>query len=434
MEWQVLLEIILVHNRDDWRQVSLVCKEWLLAESETMSCMSVLSYAVEPRILSRRCPNVKVLKIKGDNKVKLGSKATPWIQEITNLGALKSLEFSEMEVSDNDLHILATSKLGKLEALELYGCYGFSTDGLLSIAKHCKNLEKLVLDASSLLVKDGEWLHQISVHNHSLKVLNFHLIPNIQFNTQDLEAVAKNCPLNSLKIGLVDMLELNGFFTAAHKLQQFFGGSFSTDVNRSQDMYRFIKLPSTLCGLGNFYMKPCDMALLSPFADRIQYLDLRFALLGLNDQCHLLQTTPNLEVLELFTDIQDQVLRVIAKSCKKLKQLRILLGPDMKISRRFTQKGLISISQGCHELECIEVYILTIKNEALQIMGENLKNLSEFRLTLTSYKKEDKALPLDHGVRALLMGCTKMRKFKLYLREGDLTDVGRNMSVSTVKM
>jgi len=33
-------------------------------------------------------------------------------------------------------------------------------------------------------------------------------------------------------------------------------------------------------------------------------------------------------------------------------------------------------------------------------------------------------LPLDNGVRALLRGCEKLRRFALYLRPGALTDVG----------
>ncbi|KAF2534928.1 hypothetical protein F2Q70_00002297 [Brassica cretica] len=73
-----------------------------------------------------------------------------------------------------------------------------------------------------------------------------------------------------------------------------------------------------------------------------------------------------------------------------------LLGPDMKTSRPLTQEGLISVAQGCHELELIEVYILTVKNEALQIMGENLKNLNDFRMTL-------------HYTR----GCPKLQKLEM---------------------
>jgi len=39
-------------------------------------------------------------------------------------------------------------------------------------------------------------------------------------------------------------------------------------------------------------------------------------------------------------------------------------------------------------------------------------------------KKKIAELPLDNGVHALLRGCTKLRRFALYLRPGGLTDVG----------
>lgn len=59
------------------------------------------------------------------------------------------------------------------------------------------------------------------------------------------------------------------------------------------------------------------------------------------------------------------------------------------------------------------------------MMGQNLKKLCDFRLIITSYKREEQTgAPLDDGVRELLSGCKKMKTFLLYLQEGDLTDVG----------
>lgn len=129
-------------------------------------------------------------------------------------------------------------------------------------------------------------------------------------------------------------------------------------------------------------------------------------------------------IFQIFNDIQDKGLQVLAESCKKLKRLRIVLGPRLTRNENLTQNGLISLAQGCQELKHIEVFISTISNEALEIIGDNLKNLTDFRIVLTTDNREDRALTLDDGVRAVLRGCTKMRKLVLYLREGDISDLG----------
>ena len=82
------------------------------------------------------------------------------------------------------------------------------------------------------------------------------------------------------------------------------------------------------------------------------------------------------------------------------------------------------MAKGCLELEYMAVYVSDITNEALEVIGTYLKNLSDFRLVLLDREERITDLPLDNGVRALLRGCHNLRRFALYVRPGGLTDVG----------
>lgn len=89
-----------------------------------------------------------------------------------------------------------------------------------------------------------------------------------------------------------------------------------------------------------------------------------------------------------------------------------------------SQRGLIALSQGCPQLEYLAVYVSDITNVALEHIGTHLRNLTDFRLVLLDHEEKITDLPLDNGVRALLRGCDKLRRFALYLRPGGLTDIG----------
>lgn len=89
-----------------------------------------------------------------------------------------------------------------------------------------------------------------------------------------------------------------------------------------------------------------------------------------------------------------------------------------------SHRGLIALAQGCLDLEYVAVYVSDITNTCFEYIGTYLKNLSDFRLVLLDREETIADLPLDNGVRALLQGCHKLRRFALYLRPGGLTDVG----------
>lgn len=126
--------------------------------------------------------------------------------------------------------------------------------------------------------------------------------------------------------------------------------------------------------------------------------------------------------------IGDRGLEVVARTCRKLRRLRIERGEDEQgledEQGTVSHRGLSAIAEGCPELEYLAVYVSDITNAALESMGARCKNLCDFRLVLLEREERITELPLDAGVRALLRGCGKLRRFALYLRPGGLTDAG----------
>lgn len=126
--------------------------------------------------------------------------------------------------------------------------------------------------------------------------------------------------------------------------------------------------------------------------------------------------------------IGDRGMEVLGSCCRKIKRLRIERGADEQEMEDeegvVSQRGLTAIAQGCLDLEYIAVYVSDITNAALETMGKNLTNLCDFRMVLLDKEEVITDLPLDNGIRSLLSGCNKLRRFALYLRPGGLTDVG----------
>ncbi|GKC94983.1 leucine-rich repeat, cysteine-containing subtype protein, partial [Tanacetum coccineum] len=111
---------------------------------------------------------------------------------------------------------------------------------------------------------------------------------------------------------------------------------------------------------------------------------------------------PNLEVL--YTDNSgygDEKLQVIGQFCKKMCKLKITGSECM------SSEGLIAIAQGCLNLEYLHIRLRVISNEAMECIGSHLKNLRIFRMTF-GYADRKTALPQDDGIRAMLVGCSKL--------------------------
>ena len=158
-----------------------------------------------------------------------------------------------------------------------------------------RQLRTLFLEESSIIEKDGQWLHEIAINNSVLETLNFYMTDLVKVSFEDLELIAGNCQnLASVKISECDILYLVGFFRAAAVLEEFCGGSFN-----EQPDYTAVSFPPKLCRLGLTYLGKNEMPIVFPFALLIKKLDLLYALLDTEDHCLLIQRCPNLEVLEV---------------------------------------------------------------------------------------------------------------------------------------
>lgn len=432
----VVLDCVMpyIHDPKDRDAVSQVCHRWYELDSLTRKHVTIaLCYTTTPDRLRRRFPHLESLKLKGKPRAAMfnlipedwGGFVTPWVREISRyFDCLKSLHFRRMIVTDSDLQHLASSRGHVLQALKLDKCSGFSTDGLYYIGRFCRNLRILFLEESSLVENDGDWLHELALNNTVLETLNFYLTDIANIRIQDLELIARNCPnLVSVKITDCEILDLVNFFRHASALEEFCGGSYNEELE-----YNAIPLPEKLSRLGLTYITKNKMPIVVPYAALLKKLDLLYAMLDTEDHCMLIQRCPNLEVLESRNVIGDRGLEVLARCCRRLKRLRIERGDDDQGMEDeegvVSQRGLIALSHGCPELEYLAVYVSDITNASLEHIGTHLKKLSDFRLVLLDREEKITDLPLDNGVRALLRGCDKLRRFALYLRPGGLTDVG----------
>ncbi|MBA0781524.1 hypothetical protein Gotri_002445 [Gossypium trilobum] len=424
-----------IDDPKDRDAVSLVCRRWYELDALTRKHITIaLCYTTSPDRLRRRFRHLESLKLKGKPRAAMfnlipedwGGYVTPWVNEIAeNFNCLKAVHFRRMIVKDSDLEVLARSRGKVLQVLKLDKCSGFSTDGLLHVGRLCRQLRTLFLEESAIIEKDGQWLHELAVNNSVLMNLNFYMTDLMKVSCEDLEFIAQNCRnLASVKISDCEILDLVGFFHAASVLEEFCGGLF----NEQPERYAAVSFPPRLCRLGLTYMGKNEMPIVFPFASLLKKLDLLYAFLDTEDHCLLIQRCPNLEVLETRNVIGDRGLEVLARSCKRLKRLRIERGADEQEMEDeegvVSQRGLMALAQGCLELEYLAVYVSDITNASLQYIGTYLKNLCDFRLVLLDREERITDLPLDDGVRDLLRGCEKLRRFALYLRPGGLTDVG----------
>ncbi|XP_012459437.1 coronatine-insensitive protein 1 [Gossypium raimondii] len=424
-----------IDDPKDRDAVSLVCRRWYELDALTRKHITIaLCYTTSPDRLRRRFRHLESLKLKGKPRAAMfnlipedwGGYVTPWVNEIAeNFNCLKAVHFRRMIVKDSDLEVLARSRGKVLQVLKLDKCSGFSTDGLLHVGRLCRQLRTLFLEESAIIEKDGQWLHELAVNNSVLMNLNFYMTDLMKVSCEDLEFIAQNCRnLASVKISDCEILDLVGFFHAAPVLEEFCGGLF----NEQPERYAAVSFPPRLCRLGLTYMGKNEMPIVFPFASLLKKLDLLYAFLDTEDHCLLIQRCPNLEVLETRNVIGDRGLEVLARSCKRLKRLRIERGADEQEMEDeegvVSQRGLMALAQGCLELEYLAVYVSDITNASLQYIGTYLKNLCDFRLVLLDREERITDLPLDDGVRDLLRGCEKLRRFALYLRPGGLTDVG----------
>lgn len=116
-----------------------------------------------------------------------------------------------------------------------------------------------------------------------------------KITVEDLELLARNCPLVSVKIGDTDLVHLGKFLRTATRLQEFSGGSYNEDL----DQYGNIVFPAQLTSLGPMFLVKSHLPVYYPIAHSLRRLDLVYASLNSEGHCDLIRRCQNLEVLEV---------------------------------------------------------------------------------------------------------------------------------------
>lgn len=149
--WDLALECVMdyIDDPSDRDAVSLVCRKWHRIDCVTRKHVTIaVCYSTTPQRLHERFPGLESLMIKGKPRAAMffnlipedwGGYARPWVNEIAhNFVCLKSLHLRRMIVKDADIGVLVRARSHNLQSLMLDKCSGFSTDGLLLVAKFCR--------------------------------------------------------------------------------------------------------------------------------------------------------------------------------------------------------------------------------------------------------------------------------------------------------
>lgn len=116
-------------------------------------------------------------------------------------------------------------------------------------------------------------------------------------------------------------------------------------------------------------------------------------------------------------------METIAKSCKELRKLRV----EDDETGAITQRGLVAVAQSCGNLVQLIVYVASISNAALAMIGQGCPRLTDIRIVLTSIARPGYDIPdfpLDDGLKLMLKGCGHLTRLAFYQRHGCLTDKG----------
>lgn len=414
-----------IQNGDDRNSVSLVCRSWNEIDCFTRKHLTVhVHYAPTPSRLSKRFPSLESLTIKGIECVTGGiDDVNEWIREISvSLTCLKSLRIRHSVIRDSDLDFLAKTRGKDLMSLKIFMCEGFSENGLMCVAKHFSELRELCLEKVDLVVGDevveerGKWLRVLALRKTGIEKFSYIDATNIPFGQEDVAFLVEKCreSLVSLRVDSCLIDDAAQAISNAVNLQDFFGAYFDED-----EQYSGFKFPSSIHSLGLSCLPEGSIRFVEPLLNHLRELDFKGLVVPheWSCQCFFLQRCPNLEILHTEHVCGDVGLSIISHYCKKLHKLTVYSG---------THVGLMAVAQGCPDLEYLHVELTNISNEALECIGSNLKNLRVFRIRVQQKEDEEynTILPLDNGIRAMLIGCSKLERLTLDLYPEALTNVG----------
>ncbi|XP_024982016.1 protein TRANSPORT INHIBITOR RESPONSE 1-like [Cynara cardunculus var. scolymus] len=425
-----------ISSEKDRNAVSLVCKSWYEMERWCRRRIFVGNcYAVNPKIMIRRFPEVKSIELKGKphfadfNLVPegWGGYVYPWIVEIARgYPCLEEIRLKRMVVTDESLELISKS-FKNFKVLVLSSCEGFSTDGLAAIAANCRNLRVLELRECEVEDLSGHWLSHFPDSCTSLESLNIAcLLSEVSFSALE-RLVARSPNLKTLRLNRnVPLEKLSTLLQLAPQLVEFGTGVYSAEIR--SDVYASLTEAFSGCknlkGLSGFWeVIPAYLPAFYSVCSRLTTLNLSYAtaqspeLTKIVSQCH------NLQRLLVLDYIEDTGLNALALSCKDLQELRVFPSDPFVADANvlLTEQGLVSVSEGCPKLQSVLYFCRQMSNSALITIANNRPNLTCFRLCILEPRAPDYVTfePLDAGFGAIVENCKQLRRLSM---SGLLTD------------
>ncbi|KAL6214813.1 hypothetical protein ACLB2K_014245 [Fragaria x ananassa] len=420
----------------DRNSISLVCKSWYEIERWCRRRIFVGNcYAVSPRILIRRFPDVRSITLKGKphfadfNLVPegWGGYVYPWIAAMASAYPwLEEIRLKRMVVTDESLELIAKS-FKNFKLLVLSSCEGFSTDGLASIAANCRNLRELDLHESDVEDLSGHWLSHFPDSYTSLVSLNIACLGS-EVSFSALERLVGRCPnLRSLRLNrAVPLDKLSNLLNRAPQLDELGTGAYSAELRPDvlSNLSGALSACKELKSLSGFWdVVPTYLPAVYSICPGLTSLNLNYAIIQSPDLVKLVSQCPNLQRLWVLDYIEDVGLDALAASCKDLRELRVFPSDPFVLEANvsLTEQGLISVSEGCPKLQSVLYFCRQMSNDALITIARNQPNFTCFRLCIIEPRTPDYRTlePLDVGFGAIVEHCKDLRRLSV---SGRLTD------------
>lgn len=425
-----------ITNDKDRNGVSLVCKSWYEIERWCRKRIFVGNcYAVRPEMVIRRFPELRSVELKGKphfadfNLVPdgWGGCVYPWIAALaTAYPWLEEIRLKRMVVSDESLKVIAKS-FKNFKVLVLSSCEGFSTDGLAAVAANCRNLRGLDLRESEVDDPSGQWLSRFPDSFTSLASLNISCL-GAEVSFSALERLVGRCPdLKTLRLNhAVPLDKLANLLRGAPQLVELGTGAYSAELqpdvfSNLAGAFSGCKELRSLSGFWNVF--PGYLPAVYPVCSGLTSLNLRYANIQGADLIKLVSQCPSLQRLWVLDYIEDIGLEALAACCKDLTELRVFpsdpYGAEPNVS--LTERGLVSVSEGCPKLHSVLYFCRQMTNAALVTIAKNRPSMTCFRLCIIEPRAPDYQTlqPLDLGFGAIVENYKDLRRLSL---SGLLTD------------
>lgn len=435
---EVLERVVgLVKSNKDKSSASLVCKDWYNAERWSRTHVFIGNcYSVTPAIVTRRFPNIRSVTLKGKPRfsdfnlvpMNWGADIQSWLLVFaSSYPFLEELRLKRMTVTDESLEFLALN-FPNFKALSLMSCDGFSTDGLASIATHCKNLTELDIQENGIDDCGGNWLNCFPENFTSLEVLNFFNL-NSEVSFEALERLVTRCKsLRVLKVNKnITLDHLQRLLVRAPQLIELGTGSFLPELTVRQyaeleTAFNKCKNLNTLSGL--WEATSLYLPLLYSACTSLTFLNLSYAALQSGDLAKLLTHCPNLRRLWVLDTVEDKGLEAVGASCPLLEELRVFPADpfDQELFHGVTESGFVAVSQGCPKLHYVLYFCRQMTNAAVATIVKNCPNFTHFRLCIMTPGQPDYLTnePMDEAFGEVVKTCTKLQRLAV---SGLLTDL-----------